>query len=90
VGYDVVIPRGRAGLEPLHAFYSKGCLEPIHARLREGKLAVRGFFDAVRVKEVGLEEIVQFDPEEHSFFNINTQADLLRAEEIKRCMAVRS
>jgi molybdopterin-guanine dinucleotide biosynthesis protein A len=88
--YDVVIPRGRAGLEPLHAFYSKRCLEPIHARLREGKLTIRGFFDEVRVKEIGLEEIAQFDPEELSFFNINTQTDLLRAEEIKQCMAVRS
>jgi molybdopterin-guanine dinucleotide biosynthesis protein A len=88
--YDVVIPRGRAGLEPLHAFYSKACLEPIHARLRENRLTIRGFFDEVRVKEIGLEEIVQFDPEELSFFNINTQADLLRAEEIKRCIAVRS
>jgi molybdopterin-guanine dinucleotide biosynthesis protein A len=88
--YDVVIPRGRAGLEPLHAFYSKGCLEPIHARLCENRLSIRGFFDEVRVKEIGLAEIVQHDPEELSFFNINTQADLLRAEEIKRCIAVRS
>lgn len=88
--HDVVIPRGRAGLEPLHAFYSRDCLEPIHARLRENMLTVRGFFDQVRVKEIGLEEIAQFDPEGLSFFNINTQADLIRAEEIKRCTAVRS
>jgi molybdopterin-guanine dinucleotide biosynthesis protein A len=88
--HDVVIPRGRAGLEPLHAFYSKGCLEHIRARLSENRLTVRDFFRRVRVREIGPDEIAQFDPEELSFFNINTQADLLRAEEIKRCISVRS
>lgn len=88
--YDAVIPRTRAGLEPLHAFYSKDCLEHIRAQLREDTLTVRGFFGRVRVKEIGSDEIARFDPEERSFFNINTEADLRKAEEIKRCMATQS
>ena len=88
--YDVVIPRTRAGLEPLHAFYSTSCLEHIRAQLLEGRLTVRDFFDRVRVKEIGPDEIARFDPEELSFFNINTRADLRKAEEIKRCIATRS
>jgi molybdopterin-guanine dinucleotide biosynthesis protein A len=88
--YDVVIPRTRAGLEPLHAFYSRNCLEHIRTQLREDALTIRGFFGSVRVKEVGPDEIARFDPEERSFFNINTEADLRKADEIKRCMTTQS
>jgi molybdopterin-guanine dinucleotide biosynthesis protein A len=88
--FDVVVPRTNAGLEPLHAFYSKTCLEHMGTRLRKGQLAIRAFFDDVRVREVGPDEIAQFDPDGLSFFNINTQADLSRAEEISRCITVRS
>lgn len=88
--YDVVVPRGRDGLEPLHAFYSRNCLEHIRAQLCENRLTITSFFDKVRVKEIGPDEIAQFDADGLSFFNINTQADLLKAEEIKRWMAVRS
>ena len=42
------------------------------------------------VRKIGPDEIAQFDAEERSFFNVNTQADLVRAEKIKRCMTVRS
>jgi len=86
--YDLVIPRTRAGFEPLHAFYSKACLEHIEAELGKNRLAIRGFFGRVRVKEVGSDEITRFDPEEISFFNVNTMADLHKAEEIQRCMAI--
>ena len=88
--HDVVIPRTRAGLEPLHAFYSRDCLEHIRAQLREDALTIRGFFGSVRVKEIGPDEIARFDPEERSFFNINTEADLRKADEIKRCMTTQS
>jgi len=88
--YDVVIPRTRGGLEPLHAFYSRDCLEHIRAQLSRDRLAIRGFFDTVRVKEIGPDEIARFDPEEFSFFNINTRADLRKAERIKRCTAIQS
>ena len=27
--YDVVVPKTKDGLQPLHAIYSKNCLEPI-------------------------------------------------------------
>jgi len=87
--YDVVIPRTHAGLEPLHAFYSKNCLEPIRAQLENGRFAIRDFFDRVRVREIGPEEIARFDAHGVSFFNINTAEDLQEAEEITECMAIR-
>lgn len=88
--HDVVIPRTTAGLEPLHAFYSKNCLKHMRAQLFGNRLTIREFFDTVWVKEIGPDEITRFDSDGLSFFNINTRADLRKAEEIHRWMTTRS
>lgn len=77
--YDVIIPRIKDELEPLHAIYSKNCLAPIQRQIEQGKLKVRDFLDQVRVRYVEEAEINRFDPKKLSFFNINTSADLGRA-----------
>ena len=81
-GYDVVIPRVANELEPLHAVYSKNCLAPIEATLGEGKLRITGFFPAVKVRYVDSVEIDRFDPHHLSFFNINSEADVKRAQSL--------
>lgn len=78
-GFDVVIPRLGNQTEPLHAVYSKNCIKPIEERIKQGNLKVTGFFDSVKVRYLGEEELDRFDPERLSFFNINTEADLKRA-----------
>jgi len=77
--FDVVIPRVRDLLEPLHAVYSKNCLAPAEELLQRGQLKVLDIFDQVKVRYVEEEEINRFDPEHLSFFNINTQKDLDKA-----------
>ncbi len=77
--HDVIIPRIKDELEPLHAIYSKNCLAPIQQQIEQGKLKVRDFLDQVRVRYVEEAEINRFDPRKLSFFNINTLADLGRA-----------
>jgi molybdopterin-guanine dinucleotide biosynthesis protein A len=79
--YDVLIPV-RDEPEPLHAIYSKRCLEPMRQRLEAGQLKITGFFTDVRVRYVDAATLNQFDPSGHSFFNINTPEDLDRAREI--------
>ncbi len=79
-GFDVVIPRVGDELEPLHAVYSKNCLAPIEATLGEGKFRITDFFPAVKVRYVESVEIDRFDPRHLSFFNINSEADLERAQ----------
>ena len=79
-GFDVVIPRVGDELEPLHAVYSKNCLAPIEATLGEDKLKVSDFFPSVKVRYVESVEIDRFDPRHLSFFNINSEADLERAQ----------
>jgi len=67
-------------LHPLHAVYAKSCLEPVKDLLESGDLRVISFYPRVRVRYVEEEEIDIFDSEHLSFFNINTPADLRRAE----------
>ncbi len=80
--FDVVIPRVNGQLQPLHAVYSQNCLGPIEAMLHEDRLKIAGLFPAVRVRYVEDAEVERFDPQKISFFNINSQADLMRAREM--------
>ena len=72
-GYEVVIPMSRNGLEPLHSFYSRRCVPHIEQQLGRGNLKIIDFFPHVSVREVTLDEMRECDPEEMSYFNINTQ-----------------
>ncbi len=78
-GQDVVAPVLEGRAEPTHALYSKACLPHMERRLEAGDLKITGFFDDVRVRYVGEDEVDGFDPERLSFFNINTAADIGRA-----------
>jgi molybdopterin-guanine dinucleotide biosynthesis protein A len=80
-GHDVVIPRIGGFLEPLHAIYSKSCLEPIDRLLARGELKIIDFFSEVRVRYVEEGEVDIFDPQHLSFFNVNIPSDL---EEMKK------
>lgn len=77
--FDVVVPRLNGRPEPLHAIYSKSCLEPIESRLKGQDLKIALFFEEVRVAYVDEEDIDLFDPDRLSFFNVNTQEDLDKA-----------
>ena len=79
--YDALVPV-RDEPEPLHAIYSKRCLEPMRRRLEAGRLKITGFFDDVRVRYVDAATLAAHDPEGLSFFNVNTPEDLERARQI--------
>lgn len=74
---DVIVPRTRDGLEPLHAIYSKNCLEPIKAAVDQGKHKITDFYDLVKVKIVEENEFLHLDPLRESFINVNTPEELL-------------
>lgn len=83
-GFDLVVPRVGNFVEPLHAVYSKNCLTPIENMLKQNILQIHLLFPLVKVKYIETEEIDKLDPEHLSFFNINTEADLKRAQELWR------
>jgi molybdopterin-guanine dinucleotide biosynthesis protein A len=79
---DVIIPRTSEGLQPLHAIYSKPCLEPIENLISRGNLKIVDFFTEVNVIYVTEREIRDYDPTLKSFMNVNTEEDLRRTEEL--------
>ena len=76
---DAVVPMPGEHPEPTHALYSQACLPHIETKLRARDLKISGFFDDVRVRYVSEDEVRQFDPDLHSFFNVNSPEDLARA-----------
>jgi molybdopterin-guanine dinucleotide biosynthesis protein A len=82
--FDIVVTRVDGLVEPLHAVYAKSCIEPIEHMLENNELPVRRLFSAVRTRYVETDEVDRFDPDHLSSFNINTQGDLQKAEEIAR------
>lgn len=73
---DVVVPRWDKFPEPLHAVYSKACLEPIKEKLDAQMYKITVFYGRVSLRFVSREEIEQFDPEGKSFVNVNTPEEL--------------
>ena len=82
--YDVVVPVTRKGMEPLHALYSKRCIEPIKKHLAKGELKITAFFTEVRAMYCEEEEIKRIDPSLTSFINVNAKKDLLKIQEVLR------
>jgi molybdopterin-guanine dinucleotide biosynthesis protein A len=83
-GFDFVLPRVENLFEPLHAIYSRNCIQPIETILKQGKKVIVELFDYVKVRYVDDEEVNRFDPQHLSFFNINTKEDLEKAKKIAR------
>jgi|TARA_B100001964_G_scaffold193205_1_gene216314 molybdopterin-guanine dinucleotide biosynthesis protein A len=73
--YDVVIPKSEKGLEPLHAFYSKKCIDPIKKSLDENNLRIISFFPHVNVKVVELGSLASSARFKDSIKNLNTMDD---------------
>lgn len=71
-GYDVIVPQTRRGLEPLHAFYSKNCIEPMRRCIEQDRLRIVDFFEEVKVKVVDSKEFQGLDVIGQSLVNLNT------------------
>ena len=80
--HDAVVPVVEGRPEPIHAAYSRACLEPIRAKLAADRLKISGFFDDVSVHYFTEDRLRRIDPDLLSFFNINTQQDLKKANQI--------
>ena len=83
-GADLVVPRVGHFVEPLHAVYSRNCQAPITDMIQKNDLKLSNLFHRVNVRYVDAEEIERFDPHHLSFFNVNTEADLVKARRISR------
>lgn len=73
--YDAVVPRIGNYFQPLHAYYSQNCIEVIERQVHSSRYKVTDFYNQLHVKYVGESEIERFDPQQHSFININRWSD---------------
>ena len=73
---DVIVPRTRDGLQPLHAIYSKNCLGPIQTTIEQGRYRIIDFYSMVKIKTIDEHEFRSLDPRMKSFVNINTPEEL--------------
>ena len=74
--YDVVIPSLEDGYHPIHALYSRRCINQIEQLIGTKNYKITDFFHKVRVREVTPTELKPLDPPMDSFLNINTPEDL--------------
>ncbi|MDP6685651.1 MAG: molybdenum cofactor guanylyltransferase [Candidatus Omnitrophota bacterium] len=75
-GIDIIVPRWNNRFEPLHAIYSKNCIEAIERQLGKNELKVTNFFQYVKVRVIDEKEISRFVSSQPFFANINTPQDL--------------
>lgn len=81
-GCDVIVPKEGKFFQPLCAIYHKNCLPLIEEQLANGIFRIDRFYPKVRLCEVDVNELKQFDPEGYTFFNINTPEDYTQAGRI--------
>jgi len=73
---DAVVPRTSDGLQPLHAIYSKRCLDAMRRVIDQGKYKIIDFYDLVKVKILEESDFLYLDPLRESFINVNTPEEL--------------
>jgi molybdopterin-guanine dinucleotide biosynthesis protein A len=74
--YDVVVPKTKDGLEPLHAIYSKNCLDPIRKIMEHKQRKIIDLYPMVKVNIVEESEFRSLDLTRESFLNVNTPEEL--------------
>lgn len=80
-GYDAVVPKTSDGLQPLHAIYSKSCLEPMREIIAQNRIKILDFYPHINLRVIEEEEFRSLDPQNESFINVNTPEELASIEE---------
>jgi len=81
---DIVMPETGKGREPLCAVYSRNCLETARHSVENGRFKIMRAFRKKNLKVISEKASRTADPRLLSFFNVNTPADLQRAEYLAR------
>jgi len=79
---DVVVPSDDKGYHPLFALYGLNSQKIFKKQLLQGNLAIHKTFKYLKRKIIPLSAFKQIDPNNKSFFNLNTPEDLKIATEI--------
>lgn len=83
-GWDVVVPRVKGELQPLHAVYAKSCLPLMKQSIDASVLKIARFFPKAKVKIIEEPALRAVDPYLFGFMNVNTPLELEQAEAVRR------
>jgi len=81
-GVDAVVPHVGGRDQPLCAVYAASCQPAIERTLAEGVAKVGAFLERVSVRRLAEDELARFGDPECLFLNVNTPADLARAQSL--------
>ncbi len=74
--FDILVPKIDDDFQPLHAIYSRNCINFIEEHIKNNQLKIKEFYKNVTgsllLKEIPEEIIKKYDDKFLSFFNINT------------------
>jgi molybdopterin-guanine dinucleotide biosynthesis protein MobB len=79
-GHAAAVCRRDGRLEPFCGVYSRTCLEPAAALIREGRLSLCALLDRVRTRVLGEDEVRACDPYGFSFRDLDSPQDLEQAQ----------
>lgn len=80
--HDAVVPRLPVGLEPLHALYRNRCLDALQQAMASNKKSISQVLRTLCVHYLDWGDLLAFGAPERTFLNVNTPADLVRAESL--------
>lgn len=78
----IILPVSSSGVETLFSVYPRACLKTIPKLIVRGDARMISLQYLHPVRYINRNEVRRFDPEERSFFNMNTQEDYIRAKKI--------
>jgi molybdopterin-guanine dinucleotide biosynthesis protein A len=78
-GWEAAVPRTRDGYHPLCAAYANSVAPLVRDRLDRGELAMTGLLHALRLTEIGPDELARVDPDDVMLSNVNTPHDYRQA-----------
>jgi molybdopterin-guanine dinucleotide biosynthesis protein A len=80
---EAVVPRTERGYHPLCAAYTRACHPAVLRRLADGRLAMTGLLEELRVRELTAREIDAFGDHRRLLANVNTSADFEQLETLR-------
>jgi len=74
--HDVIVPFPGGNYEPLHAIYTKNCLDPIKNFIKTGNRKLYQFVHTMDPRKVSEDEIEYYDNPDKIFRNVNRIEDI--------------
>ena len=79
---DVLAAKVEGRIQPLHAFYSTGCLPTALGLLDKGDTSLKALLEACKVRSVDGSEFHDLDPELSSFKDLDTEEEYMAARQL--------